>query len=554
MFGVFHNTTENEKRFEEWKPKIQAYRDALNSGIKDEYKLPDELIPSNLDSGIDVTEIPTKFLNAAELEITELSGCDLANRIAKGELSSVEVFKAFAKRATIAHQLTNCAMELFLDEGLKRAQELDEYYAKTGKTVGMLHGIPMSVKEHYNFKGKVTHSCYVAYLDNVTDNWSTTLHAFLKQGAVFYVRTTQPQSLMHLCSRNNITGVCRNPLNTSLTPGGSSSGEGAIAAMKGSVFGVGSDIGGSIRCPAAFCGVWGLRPSQKRVSIKNIGPEGLVVQESVIPVLGPLARSAQDINLFMKAYTAAKPWEEDACIIPIPWREVAKPELKSLKIAIIYDDGVVKPTPPIIRGLKVAEEKLRAAGIEVVKWEPIHVKKLIESCYTLYTSDGNQAQKHKYSLSGEPLAPLTKAFLSFGCSDAGITVAENQQLNGFRDVCRQEYLDVMNSQGIDYILGPAYVSVATKPDLIKYWGYTNLFNILDYPNVVFPTGLKVDVKLDAVDNSHKPRNDIERYEYSLYNDAKEFAGAPIGLQLTGRRYFDEELVKASEVVAEIVQA
>ncbi|GMF32677.1 unnamed protein product [[Candida] boidinii] len=173
-----------------------------------------------------------------ELEIINLTGCKLAEKIASGEYTSVTVFKAYAKRATMAHQLTNCAMELFTDEGLKRAEELDEYFKKNGKTVGFLHGLPVSLKEHYDYKGRITHAGYVAYIDRVSEEWCLTSKCLYDQGAVFYIRTTEPQCLMHLCSNNNITGKCLNPTNTSLTPGGSSSGEGALAAMKGSVFGL----------------------------------------------------------------------------------------------------------------------------------------------------------------------------------------------------------------------------------------------------------------------------------------------------------------------------
>ncbi|GME86529.1 unnamed protein product [Ambrosiozyma monospora] len=393
IFGPYTKTTENPELFKsEYLPKIEAYRKQLADNILDEYKLPEELIPKEL--GVDVTTIPAKFLNEKELEITESTGTELVSKIAKGELTSVEVFKAFAKRATAAHQLTNCAMQLFTDEGLARAKELDEYYAKTGKTVGPLHGLPVSLKEHYDYKGKVTHGGYAALIDTVSDEWCLTVEILLEAGAVFYIRTNEPQCLMHLCSNNNIIGLAKNPNKTDLTTGGSSSGEGALIRMKGSVFGLGSDIGGSIRCPAAFCGVWGLRPSQKRLSMKNVTSACQGAPESVICVLGPLARSAQDIDLFMSASLQGKPWERDANLIPMPWRNVSVPAAKDLKVAIMFDDGVVKPTPPIIRGLKLAEEKLKAAGVSVVEWKTLgDVEKLVATCGSMYNQDANKGQK-----------------------------------------------------------------------------------------------------------------------------------------------------------------
>ena len=132
---------------------------------------------------------------------------------------------------------------------------------------------------------------------------------------------------------------------------------GALAAMKGSVFGLGSDIGGSIRCPAAFCGVWGLRPTQKRLSMKNCASACTGEAEGVCCVLGPIARSADDIDLFMDSIISQKPWDHDATGIPLPWRKVQEPGISTLTIAICYDAGVVKPVTPTLRGLNYAKHK-----------------------------------------------------------------------------------------------------------------------------------------------------------------------------------------------------
>lgn len=542
---------ENPELYQTFATKLEKYRQALKDGILEEYRLPEELVPKSF--GVDVTKIPEQVLSKKEIYITDLKGVELASQIAKGELTSVEVFKAYAKRATMAHQLTNCAMELFMDEGLKRATELDEYFATTGKTVGLLHGVPVSLKEHYDYKGKVTHAGYVGLIDNVTESTNECVQILYDAGAVFYIRTTEPQLLMHLCSNNNITGIARNPNNTALTTGGSSSGEGAIAAMKGSAFGVGSDIGGSIRAPAGFCGVWGLRPTQKRVALTPITPFAGGVQELVVPVLGPLARSAEDLELFMKVQLGAKPWEKDATLIPLPWREVPVPEAKQLKVAICYDDGVVKPTAPILRGLEFAAKKLKDAGVKVVEWKAFNVEKCVTAAYDGYNADANKKQLSLLKLSGEPVLDLSKYILNAGCGFDGLSTYEYQNDAGIRDDNRTAYLKQMSDLDVDFILSPVYCSVAPLPETCHYWGYTNLWNILDFPNVVFPTNLKCDPALDKPDTTYVPRNHTEKYEHELYDDAAKFAGAPINLQLTGKRWFDEELVKASQVVAEIIQ-
>ncbi|KAG7857975.1 hypothetical protein KL939_003231 [Ogataea angusta] len=550
--GNYTSNTEDPALFETFKPKIAAYRAKLEAGILDKYALPKDALPQ--DPGSDVARVAEKVLTPDELAIVDTPAHQLVKQIASGRLSAVQVFEAFAKTATVAHQATNCAMELFPDEGLKRAQELDDHYRKTGKTVGPLHGLPISLKEHYEFKGRVTHCATVANIESVSQEWCSLVKILLDAGAVFYVRTTEPQSLMHLCSNNNITGKCCNPHNTRLTPGGSSSGEGALVAMKGSAIGVGSDIGGSIRAPAAFCGVFGLRPTQKRLTMQHCKSNSLGVGEAVVPVLGPLARHAEDLDLFMKVQIGAKPWETDPSIIPLPWRDVSAPASRDIKVAVIYDDGVVKPTPPVLRGLRHAADELKAAGAKVVEWKSFGVEELVTAVNCMYNADGNKGQKAAFAASGEPIFALTKNALSFGKADEPLLALEEHLLVQTREFYRERYLQKMLELDVDYILSPAYSSVAPKLETARYWGYTSLWNILDFPNVVFPTGLKCDPALDAPDTSYKPRNDIEAYEYALYDTAEDFANAPISLQLTGKRWFDEELVKAAGVVHHIISA
>lgn len=550
IFNDYTADTGNPALFETFKPKIQAYKNELEKSILKEYRIPAELIPK--EDGVDVTGIPKKVLSEKEYDITESSATSLVKSMADGSLSATDVFKAFARHATIAHQLTNCAMQLYMEEGLERAHELDQYYKRTGRTIGPLHGLPVSLKEHCGYKGKITHSSFVSLIDNIDDRWALTVETLKNLGAVFFIRTTEPQCLLHLCSFNNITGYCCNPRNTRLTPGGSSSGEGALAAMHGSAFGLGSDIGGSIRCPAAFCGVWGLRPTQKRISTKDIPPKESGVQEGVLAVLGPLARSADDINLFMKSLISAKPWENDANVIPLPWRDVPSPDISSLTIAIYYDDGVCKPTPPVLRGLYYAAEKLKHAGATVVEWKAIDVEKLMKTVGNFYNGDGGKELRLALAASGEPVHPLSKIAMSYGCGPDGVTVPEFQKCTLIRDTYRNIYADTMQKNSIDYILAPAYVSVAPKLGKDHYIGYTGLWNILDFPGIVFPTGLSCDPSLDTVDRSYKQRNDVEAYEYSLYDDSELFKGAPINLQMIGRRWFEEELVQAGKVVCDCI--
>ncbi|ONH70186.1 Acetamidase [Cyberlindnera fabianii] len=545
------------ERYErDWVPLIKSYLAAREEALPKEYLVPSELLPEgDLDTAdFDATTVPEKVMDAEDFAITELTATEIAKKIKDKDLTAVKVITAFIKRATIAHQLTNCAMEILFDYGLARAKELDEYYETTGETVGPLHGVPLSLKEHYSFAGRVTHGSYVAALADVTPEFSVTNQIMYDLGCVFYIRTTQPQCLMHLDSYNNITGRGRNPYKLKMSPGGSSSGEGALIGMKGSPLGIGSDIGGSIRTPAAFNGIWGLKPSTKRLSMAGcFFPARDTFAEIIGCVLGPMANSPEDLELFMENYMSLEPWMKDQHCVAMPWKKVESPKPEELTIGICYDDGVVKPHPPNIRALKIVKEKLKAAGVNVVTWEPHKVYEAAEIAANSYTSDGNYAAVTRLAESGEPLAPLTEHYLAMGKGDTGLTTLETQFYNYSREKLRQEYLDLFNSRSVDFVIAPTYVGVAPKPHEVKYWGYTSLWNILDYTCVTFPTGIKADKKLDPEDKEYTPRNEYEDYEYGLY-DADAADGLPIGLTLAGRRYTEEAALKASKVIADALAA
>jgi amidase len=160
-----------------------------------------------------------------------------------------------------------------------------------------------------------------------------------------------------------------NPHHRKLSPGGSSGGEGASMGFKCAPLGIGTDIGGSIRCPAAFNGAYGFRPTALRNPYDGIilAGEG---QESIRCVVGPLASSSvEDLDLFMSAVIDQEPWDVETSLVAMPWKRVQR--TKEFTVGILWDDGIVRPHPPIRRGLQYAKEKLQAAGMKVVDWEPM---------------------------------------------------------------------------------------------------------------------------------------------------------------------------------------
>ncbi|KAI5949396.1 hypothetical protein KGF54_005631 [Candida jiufengensis] len=544
---------EDPKKFKEYEPKLEAYRKDLEDNILDEYKID---LPKSRDELIKEQFNPVeylysqKLLTPEEFEITDTPAFQIVKNISDKKWTAVQVFKAFAHRGTIAHQFTNCAFQLFPKEGLERAKQLDEYQAKNGKLIGPLHGLPVSIKEQANFKGKVTHGGYVGLIDNVTEKHGASNQILENLGAVFYVRTSQPQTLMHLDSGNNFTGFTKNPFNLLLSSGGSSSGEGAIVGFGGTSLGVGSDIGGSVRAPAAYSGCHGFRPSTRRLGTLG-GVSSGAGQESVPAVYGPFARSMDDIELYMKScINDGKPWDLDAWAIYAPWREVPLPKPEDITIAVMRDDGLVRVSPPIRRGIEETVKKLKEAGVRIIEFSPLNTKLAYETVNKMYSCDGNYMQKELLSKSGEPLQKLTKWALNYGDGAKEYTSTENRKLNVTRDNLRNEYNDYMVENKVDFILSPTYNNVAPHSSEVYNWSYTALFNILDLPTLAFQTGLFQDPEVDVWtedDKNYEYRSDLEKLENENYK-AEEFIGAPIGLQLTGRRYRDEEVVAAGKLI------
>jgi Asp-tRNA(Asn)/Glu-tRNA(Gln) amidotransferase A subunit family amidase len=140
----------------------------------------------------------------------------------------------------------------------------------------------------------------------------------------------------HMDCSNPIYGATCNPYNRKLTSGGSSGGEGAALGLRCSAIGIGTDIGGSVRIPAAFCGVYGLRTTALRNPYKGVILAGSG-NESIRCIIGPLANSLADINLFQQALLDAEPWEEETSLVPLEWKPThIQPH--EVTIGIIWDD------------------------------------------------------------------------------------------------------------------------------------------------------------------------------------------------------------------------
>ncbi|KAH8734273.1 putative amidase [Ilyonectria robusta] len=536
----------------EFETKRASLLQALAEKVPSEYLLPQELINS---PPLDVSGIPATcgILTAEEVEITETyDAVGLAEAIATKKYTAVAVATAFSKRAIISHQLTCCLTQWFMDEALEQATKLDQYLAKNGKTIGPLHGVPISIKDHMPIGG--TYSSLGCMSTIVKDEKDSHMIAILRDmGAVFYCKTNQPQTLMHLES-DSLWGRVLNPFNINLTAGGSTGGEAALVAMKGSVLGVGSDIGGSIRAPAAFCGIYGFKPTSPLLPMNGFLASPSAAELNILCSTGPMCRSLRDMDFFMNGILAAKPYLVDPKVVPLPWTGLKTPLNKRLKIGIINNDGFIEPQPPVKRAMAWAKELLadpkHAELIEVKEFKPFGAADAWSKARRMYWPDGGAGSKGAILATGEPLHPLSD-WIWKDEEPNGMQTAQDVNLaRRERDDFRCDFAASWNEQDVDVVIGPAFVGPASAHDTAFYWTYTSLYNLVDYPGVVVPTPIKAK-KEEQYDSSYVPLSDACKHVKELW-EGSNFEGAPIELQLVARKYHDNELFGALAVLKGIL--
>ncbi|KAG8712960.1 hypothetical protein FRC11_013707 [Ceratobasidium sp. 423] len=550
-----------------WEDAAARKRDDRASRLKPyaHWSLADLIPPSSQKNIIPLTHAR---LTDRERSFLAYDATDLAHRLATRECAAYEVTTAFCKAAYAAQELTNCITEVMFTQAQARARELDAHLQETGKVVGPLHGVPVSIKDHISVKGEDTACGYIAWAGRtIAEDDATIVHILRAAGAVIYVKTTNPQSLFSLETTSNIYGDTLNPHNRNLISGGSSGGEGALIACRASLLGVGTDIGGSIVCPfqrlpSAWCGLYGLKPSSHRLpsSGLNWSYKG---KEDINVVVGPMAHSVRDLDLFCRVVSAYEPWNIDFTTLSMPWNHSLTQVGGSdkLVIGIFSDDGIVTPHPPIVKSLKKAREALVAAGHEVIDWIPMDHKYASQLGGKMYMLDGGEDIRRTLAESGEPPIPMVAQILDRGEKQGGSTLAESWALNVQRDQFRARALKHWNETAlrsksgrpVDAILCPVAATLAPPRGRAKRVGYASYWNLLDLPTAVLPSGKPFDAsKWRPTSTPSMPQNSIEE-DISRQWDPAIYDGAPICLQLVGRRWQEEKLIATLRVVDEVLR-
>ncbi|KAK4539479.1 hypothetical protein LTR36_010915 [Oleoguttula mirabilis] len=492
------------------------------------------------------------LLSERQLIITEVTASEALGCIRSGRWKAVEVVEAFCIRAAIAHQLVNCLVEFFPAEAIAEAKALDDEHAKTGRTAGPLHGLPMAIKDMHGVKGRVVTMGAVAWLDNPACTYDSSPVKIMRDaGAIFFGRTTMPQTGMALETVSNLWGRTLNPYNAAFGSGGSSGGCAALVAMRGEPAApITTDIGGSIRVPAAFNGLYAMRPTAERAPRAGMlsAAKGNV---SIKVSTGPCCHTMDDLKLFIRLLMThpSIPYEP-TCSIPF-WKELASP--RELRIGIMATDGVVDPHPPIQRAIRETTAKLEAAGYEVLAFRPpFDLWEAALTTWALYFQTGAKEMKAILDQAGEPpIAQFQHNYEVFKTKE--LSVPELFAHNAQQAAYKAAFQEAWDAARIDCILCPCAPAAGIPHDFALWWGYTTIWNLLDYPSVIMPVkDLKISAAADPKDLSYLPRdNPFDKPNWQLY-EPEVWGTQPVTLQLVGRPYHDEVLIAACEAIDGVV--
>jgi Asp-tRNA(Asn)/Glu-tRNA(Gln) amidotransferase A subunit family amidase len=456
-------------------------------------------------------------------DFTLQSAVSLAEQIRRKKLSPIELVDAHLARIQKLNPKLNAYVQVDA-EGARRQARAAEDAVLRSESLGPLHGVPVSIKSSIEVAGLRCESGTKLRAGFVASRDAPLVSRLRKAGAIILGNTNTPELLMAWETDNLLYGRTNNPWDLSRTPGGSSGGEAAAIASGCSAGGVGSDGGGSIRVPAHFSGICGLKPTPGRVPATGHFPTS-VGPFALLGVVGPMARTAADLQLLFEVMQG--PDDGDPSSAPVPLRRPSQSELTKLRVGYFEDDGRTPVTPETRTAVRTAAEALRRAGFEVEAFRPEGLEQARRLWWQFFGIAGGMLLGPLTKGREADLSPILREFSSWVAAESPHTGQSLLDTWIMRDVLRMEIFSQMRDYPIllcPVAAIPAFChgerSWEIDRQTVQYldaWSYTEWFNLLGTPAAAIPVGR-----------------------------SKE--GLPIGVQIIARPW-EEELVLA--VAAEL---
>lgn len=494
---------------------------------------------------------------------------ELSRLLAAGDISSEELTQACLDRIADADGDLRAFTVVFRHEALAAARRADEE-RKRGEARGPLHGLPVTVKESLDYAGQASTLGTTKRKAILATEDAGITAALRRAGAVVLGRTNVSQILLFHESRNPVFGQTANPWSLDHTPGGSSGGEAAAIAAGMSPLGIGTDIGGSIRVPAHFAGIAGIKPTLDRWT--NLGSNGaLLGQEVIRSQLGPMARSARDLALAMHALDPRAMSAQDPRVPPLAAPDAATVDVTRLRVGMCLDDGVVPPSTAVTRAVREAAEALRSRGITVVDFTPPGVPDAAYDYLSAITSDGGRTALSwidrdpiDRSLSAMRLLARVPASVRHTAARAARVAGEPKLARflgavGERSIAdywaltarlratRAAILSRMDAEKIDLVICPAHSTPALPHGLSREFALAGSWSML-WNLVQFPAGVVPVTRVRPGEATRDRRRDS--LEKRAAEVDRQSLGLPVGVQIVGRPWAEDAVLAAMIAVEE----
>ncbi len=311
------------------------------------------------------------------LELYQLTAVEAHRKLFKKEISSVELTSAVLERIQAIEPKISAYLAITDDVALKQAEDADRRIA-SGEDLSPLTGIPLAIKDNMCTRGIAT-TCASKILGNFAPPYdATVVEKLRRESAVFLGKTNMDEFAMGSSTENSAFKVTRNPWDTGRIPGGSSGGSAAAIAADAAVLALGSDTGGSIRAPASYCGVVGLKPTYGRVS-----RFGLVAYGSSLDQIGPITKNVKDAALLLNAIAGYDPRDSTSANLPVPdYVKACGRDIKGLRIGVPKEYFVEGMDADVERLVRTAIKEMENLGVTVFEISLPHTEYAIP-CYYL---------------------------------------------------------------------------------------------------------------------------------------------------------------------------
>ena len=447
---------------------------------------------------------------------------ELAALIANKQVSPVEVTQMYFDRIERLDSQLNSYLTLTPELAMEAARSAEDAVMR-GDELAPLHGVPISIKDLVMTKGIRTTSGSLAYKDHVPAADSAVAERVKASGAILLGKTNTPEFGSLGANENRLGDDCRNPWNTERTSGASSGGAGAAVAAGLCSLGTGSDGGGSIRIPASFCGIYGIKPTQGRVS----GFSGVPQDVPLVNLLGqngPMTRTVKDSAILLQALAGYDSRDASSLHAPVPdFVATVDREIKGLNMAWSADFGYAGVEAEVVEVCAVGARVFEDLGCSVDESDltlddPFEIWWVISGCNSYIT------QGHLLDDPSDPLTWYGKMLIEDGKE---FTAADYVKALGRRDRMINQFADVFDDY--DLLLSPTMATTAFPvgeyPEVIegkrnthvKGWSFlpfTHPINMIGHPAATVPCGFSSD-------------------------------GLPIGLHIVGRKGDEETVLAAS---------